>query len=247
MDPHARILAARLMNLASGRILELAAGTGALTRALTDSLPETVSIVATDLNESMLAQARMQPGAERVIWQQADASSLPFPDQHFDAVVCQFGAMFFPDKLLAFGEALRVLRPGGRFVFNVWDHMECNPLFDVLRQMVTDLFPDNPPHVPSLAWSYCDPATLRADLKAAGFHDVTIDVITDFERARSSRDAAIGVVLGGVVRDEIAARGTDWLERVIAGIASTMMTRYGDGPDAIPNQALIIVARRLSR
>jgi SAM-dependent methyltransferase len=107
----------------------------------------------------------MQPGAERVIWQQADASSLPFPDQHFDAVVCQFGAMFFPDKLLAFGEALRVLRPGGRFVFNVWDHMECNPLFDVLRQMVTDLFPDNPPHVPSLAWSYCDPATLRADLK----------------------------------------------------------------------------------
>jgi SAM-dependent methyltransferase len=120
-------------------------GTGAMTRALANVLPQTVNITATDLNETMLAQARLQPKSERVEWRQADALSLPFPDRHFDSVVCQFGVMFFPDKRAAFNEALRVLRPRSRYVFSVWDRMERNVLNDIARHTISNLFPNNPP------------------------------------------------------------------------------------------------------
>jgi ubiquinone/menaquinone biosynthesis C-methylase UbiE len=126
--PHARDLAARLTFLTAGSILELAAGTGAVTRALVDGLPDAVAITATDLNDAMLDQAKLQPGAARVRWQQADAVSLPFLDGSFDAVICGFGVMFLPNKVIGFSEALRVLTPGGRFVFTAWDRMEYSVL-----------------------------------------------------------------------------------------------------------------------
>ena len=128
-----------------GRILETAAGTGMLTRALVSSLPESVSIVATDLNQPMLDHASSQLTSTRVNWRQADAQHLPFLDGEFDAVVCQFGVMFFPDKPRAFSEAYRVLKPVGRFLFNVWDRIEENEFADIVVKSVATLFPDNPP------------------------------------------------------------------------------------------------------
>ena len=127
-----------------GRILETAAGTGMVTRALVSSLPESVSIVATDLNQPMLDHASSQLPSMRVTWRQADAQHLPFFDGEFDAVVCQFGVMFFPDKPRAFSEAYRVLKPGGRFLFNVWDRIEENEFADIVVKSVATLFPDNP-------------------------------------------------------------------------------------------------------
>ncbi|MEA2790554.1 MAG: hypothetical protein QOG73_2960, partial [Acetobacteraceae bacterium] len=125
-EPHARILAAGLADLTSGRVLEVAAGTGAVTRALTNVLPAAVAITATDLNETMLSQARVQPGFERVEWRHADAMSLPFPDRHFDALVCQFGVMFFPDRVRAHSEARRMLRHGGHYLLAIWDRIDKN-------------------------------------------------------------------------------------------------------------------------
>jgi ubiquinone/menaquinone biosynthesis C-methylase UbiE len=125
-EPYAADLVARLASRSLSRVLEIAAGTGVVTRRLASALPGHVSIVASDLNQAMLDHAAALGTARAVEWRQADALSLPFEDHDFDAVVCQFGAMFFPDRAQAFSEALRVVRPGGVFVFNVWDRIETN-------------------------------------------------------------------------------------------------------------------------
>ena len=143
-EPYAQDLANRLSALNAGRVLETAAGTGIVTRALMRSLPTSVSVVATDLNQPMLDHAAEQVSSSRVSWQKADAQALPFPDGAFDAVVCQFGVMFFPDKQKAYREARRVLKPGGRFIFNVWDKIEHNEFADLVTTAVADMFPNDP-------------------------------------------------------------------------------------------------------
>src|SRR4051794_21521195 len=134
-EPFAQDLARRLQGMRSGHVLELAAGTGIVTRALARMLPAAVAITATDLNPAMLDQARSHTGLERVQWQQADALSLPFADQQFDYILCQFGVMFFPNKVAAFREALRVLRPGARFLFSVWGNRG-DSVWDVVVKVV---------------------------------------------------------------------------------------------------------------
>ena len=123
-EPYATDLVNRLRGKGLARVLEIAAGTGVVTRALASALPESATIVATDLNQAMLDQGAAVGTKRPVEWRQADAMQLPFEDATFDAVVCQFGVMFFPDKPKAFAEARRVLRPGGVFIFNVWDRIE---------------------------------------------------------------------------------------------------------------------------
>ena len=144
-EPYAADLAQRLARRPLRRVLEIAAGTGVVTRHLASTLPDTVTIVATDLNQAMLDQAATTGTSRPVEWRQADASQLPFPDQSFDAVVCQFGVMFFPDKPRAYAEARRVLRPGGVFLFNVWDRIEHNEFADVVTAELARRYPDDPP------------------------------------------------------------------------------------------------------
>jgi ubiquinone/menaquinone biosynthesis C-methylase UbiE len=142
---YANDLASRLVDIQHGRILEKAAGTGVVTRALVSSLPESVSIVATDLNQPMFDHASTQLPSTWVKWRKADAQRQPFSDREFDVVVCQFGVMFFPDKPRAFSEAYRVLKPNGRFLFNVWDRIEKNEFAEIVVRSVATLFPDDPP------------------------------------------------------------------------------------------------------
>lgn len=144
-EPYAADLASRVAHCQPSSVLEIATGTGVVTRQLAMVLPSGVSIVATDLNQSMLDQAAAVGIARPVAWQQANAMQLPFPDGAFDVVVCQFGVMFFQDKARAYSEAKRVLRPGGRFLFNVWDRIDQNEFADIVTNSLKTLFPIDPP------------------------------------------------------------------------------------------------------
>src|SRR3954447_10884997 len=171
-EPYARDLAARLAALAPARLLETAAGTGVATRALARALPAGTAIVATDLNRPMLDLAAARMETAEVTWQQADALALPFEDETFDAVACQFGAMFFPDKAAAYREARRVLRRGGRLVMSVWDRIGRNELSHVVDEAVVAQFPEDPPRfLARVPYGYHDADAIIDELRAAGFVD----------------------------------------------------------------------------
>ena len=189
-EPYAADLANRLASRPITSVLELAAGTGVLTRALASVLPERVSVVATDLNQPMLDHAARLGTARPVEWRQADAMQLPFPDASFDAIACQFGVMFFPDKAKAFAETRRVLKPRGVFMFNVWDRIEDNEFADTITTALESLYPDDPPRfLARTPHGYHDPAAIERDLAGLsslrevfgigttfGTHDATADV-----------------------------------------------------------------------
>jgi len=244
-EPYAADLAGRLKGLLSGKLLETACGTGIVTRAIAAALPDTVSITATDLNQPMIDFAKLQPGVERVRWRQADAQDLPFPEQTFDVVVCQFGVMFFPDKEKAYREALRVLKPGGRFFFNVWDRVESIDLVFVLNNSLTKMFPDNPPRfIERTAMGYHDVAKIRADLAQAGFMESTVDTRTLPCRADSAQNVAFGLVQGTPIVAEITERDPAGFDKVVNAATQAIAERFGPGPIEASMQAHIVVAIR---
>ncbi len=213
--PYARDLAARIAAFDPARVLETAAGTGIATRAIAGTLPATAAIVATDLNQPMLDFAFRELVAANVAWRQADALRLPFPDEGFDVVACQFGAMFFPDKVAAYREARRMLRPGGRFLFAVWDRIECNELAHLVSEAVAAAFPGDPPRfLARLPHGYHDTDLIRAEVAAAGFTEVAIDTVELRGRAPSPRHPALGFCQGTPLRSEIEARDPGRLDEV---------------------------------
>ena len=207
-EPYAEDMAQRVAARSVSRVLEIAAGTGVVTRCLASVLAPNVSIVATDLNQPMLDRAAAIGTTRPVQWQQADALQLPFPDASFDAVACQFGVMFFPDKPKAFAEAQRVLTSGGVFVFNVWDRIEDNEFSQIVTTALASVFPDDPPRfMARTPHGYCDRTTITRDLAAGGFmKPPAIDVVTNLSRAESARSAAVAFCQGTPVRNEIEAR-----------------------------------------
>ena len=230
-EPYAADLAERLRTRSLTRLLEIAAGTGVVTRALASALPEDVSIVATDLNQTMIDQASAVGTKRAVEWRQADAMKLPFPDGTFDAVVCQFGVMFLSDKAHGFSEARRVLTPGGVFVFNVWDRIAENEFADVVTTAVESIFPDDPPRfLARTPYGYHDRRTIERDLAAAGF--VAPPQITTVEarsRATSPRIPAIAFCQGTPLRNEIEARGAARLGEATDVAAEAIARRFGPG------------------
>ena len=241
--PYASDLASRLTGLRRGRVLETAAGTGIVTRALLSALPDEVSIDATDINQAMLDQASGVISSPRVTWRQADAQSLPFRDAAFDAVVCQFGAMFFPDKVRAFSEAHRVLKPGGRFLFSVWDRIEANAFADLVVSAVARLFPDDPPmFLARTPHGHYNVAALETQLRAAGFGSVTSETVTRQSAAPDARFAAIGYCQGTPMRKEIEDRAADRLSEATEAAAAAIAARFGSGPVIGQIQAHVITA-----
>ena len=243
--PYADDLASRLADLRSGRVLETAAGTGVVTRTLASVLPETIAIDATDLNQSMLDHASSQLSSTRVTWRQADAQTLPFPDGTFDAVVCQFGVMFFPDQAKAFSEAYRVLKPGGRFLFNVWDRIEENEFPDLVVKSVASLFPDDPPmFLARTPHGHHDTAPLEARLRTVGFESIGAEAVAKTSAAPSARSAAIGFCQGTPMRNEIEARDATRLAEATESAATAITARFGSGPISGKIRAHVITARR---
>jgi ubiquinone/menaquinone biosynthesis C-methylase UbiE len=230
-EPYAQDLATRLSALNPERVLETAAGTGIVTRAMVRSLAPGVSIVATDLNQPMLDHAADQISAGRVSWQKADAQALPFPDGAFDAVVCQFGVMFFPDKQKAYREARRVLKPGGRFIFNVWDRIEYNEFADLVTAAVADMFATDPPRfLARTPHGYHQQRSVIAEVRSAGFTNVAVETLTRRSLAPTCRDPAIGYCQGTPLRNEIEARDANRLAEATEAAAERIGARFGKGP-----------------
>jgi SAM-dependent methyltransferase len=243
--PYAADLARRLALEAPARLLEIAAGTGVVTRHLASGLPGSVSIVATDLNHSMLDMARAIGTVRRVEWRQADAMQLPFRDEAFDAVVCQFGAMFFPEKSKAYSEVHRVLRRGGVFVFSVWDRIAENEFADVVTQALESIFVDDPPRfLVRTPHGYHDPATIERDLAEGGFAaPPEFSTVAARSRADSPQVPAVAYCQGTPLRNEIEANGASWLGDATTRAAEAIAERFGRGHVDGKIQAHVITVR----
>lgn len=242
-ETYAADLARRLAGKPLHRVLEIAAGTGVATRAMARALPPDVSIVATDLNPQMIDRARAVGTARNVEWRPADAMNLPFADGSFDVVVCQFGAMFFPDKQQAFSEARRVLRAGGSLLFNVWDRIEENEFADVVTASLQTLFPEDPPRfMRRTPHGYFDTGAIRSDLAGAGFTAIAdIATIAARSRAHSPRVPAIAYCQGTPLQNEITARGPSRLGEATDMAAEAIAMRFGRGAVDGKIQAHVVV------
>jgi len=245
-EPYAKDMTNRLASLQPSAVLEVAAGTGVVTRHMAVRLPEHVSIVATDLNQPMLDHAVSIGTSRPVTWRQADAMQLPFGDGTFDAVVCQFGVMFFPDKAAAFAEARRVLRPGGTFLFNVWDRIEDNEFADCVTQSMAGLFPTDPPRfLARLPHGHYDQRAIATSLSRGGFTGTNVfETVTAQSPAESPRIVAIAYCQGTPLRSEIEARDASILGEATDIATAAIGQRFGRGKVTGKIQAVVIAATR---
>jgi ubiquinone/menaquinone biosynthesis C-methylase UbiE len=238
-EPYAKHVAERAAPLRPERILETAAGTGIVTRAVREVLPE-ATIVATDINPAVVGFAAVHAGSELASFQQADAQNLPFDDGSFDLVLCLFGVMFFPDKVRANAEARRVLRPGGRYVLATFDRLDLNPIPKAAGEAVGSLFPDDPRYMERGPFSYTDAAQVEQDLRAAGFEAIELETV-ELSSPVTARDEAHGIVLGSPFRAEIERLDATALERAATAVEEVLLP--WDGKNA-PMSAHIATATR---
>jgi ubiquinone/menaquinone biosynthesis C-methylase UbiE len=240
----AQDLAQLVAGLSPTAVLETAAGSGVVTRALAPKLAPSCRYVVTDLNQPMLDKATERQGADaRITWRQADALTLPFGDATFDVVCCQFGIMFFPDRVCGYREARRVLKPGGHFLFNVWDRIEENIFANDVTIALAELFPNNPPRfLARTPYGYYDKLLIHEELKRAGFSNVTIETHNEQSRASSPHHPAIAYCQGTPLRNEIEARAADKLQASTEHAAAAIASRHGNGEVAAKIQGHVITA-----
>ena len=241
--PYAAQIADQAAALKPRSILEIATGTGVVTRALVPRLSADAQYVASDLNQAMIDYAASQQGPDaRVSWRQADAMALPFEDGSFDLALCQFGAMFFPNRVVAYREARRVLKRGGHFLFNVWDRIEENEFADDVTNALALMFPQDPPRfMARTPHGYHDRALIARDLEEAAFSQITIETRAETSRAPSARLVATAYCHGTVLRTEIEARGGKLAEATEAA-AAVVEAKHGSGEIAAKIQAHVIQA-----
>ncbi len=229
-EPYASEMAIVAERLKPGSILEVAAGTGALTRALRVTLDPATEIVATDLSQAMIDVGAPSLTMSRTHWMHADAQNLPFAPSMFDLVVCQFGVMFFPDKLKAYDEAKRVLRSGGRFLFTTWDSLPANDFARCVDECLASLFPSNPPDfLRNLSYSYFDIASIKAQMSSAGFDAISCDRI-ELTSVAAAHDIAAAFCQGTPLREEIERRAPARISEIVDEVAEQMESRHGVRP-----------------
>lgn len=234
-------LSRRVAALSPQSVLELAAGTGIVTRKLRDSLSDNTNLIASDLNPPMLevAKAKFRPD-EAVEFKQIDATHVEFDDGSFDVVACQFGVMFFPDKDRSYSEVYRVVKPGGSYIFNVWDSWDWNPFAQITHETVEVFFPEDAPGFYRVPFSYYDAEQIKQSLERAGFSGVTVEHVPLRSAIPSASHFANGLVFGNPLYDEVVSRGGDPQE-VCAAVADAIERELGN---EMPLQALVIHARK---
>ena len=245
-QPYAEDIARRVAARSPKRVLETAAGSGVVTRAVAAILAADATYTATDLNPPMLDYAKSRQADDtRIRWRQADAQVLPFDDAAFDVVCCQFGAMFFPDKSKAFSQVRRVLKPGGVLLFNVWDRIEENEIADVVTIALASRFPHDPPRfLARTPHGYHDVALVERDLRAGGFVSTDIHTIAARSRADSPRIPAVAYCQGTPLRNEIEARDPSGVDAATDIATAAIARRFGSGSVDGKIQAHVIVVER---
>ncbi len=224
--PYAKELALRAAAFGPTDVLEIAAGTGLLTKELVAAIPG-ARVTATDLNPPMVAW-----GSEHAIgarWAVADAQDLQYGESTVDVVACGFGVMFFPDKVKAFSEVRRVLRPGGAFVFSVWDAFDTVPFTRDVYDELVRLFPDDPPDFfARVPYGYHDEDVIRADLAAAGFREVVVEHVALTTTAESAASYVDGYSFGTPLRFTLLERGD--IDEISERLRVALTEKWGPGP-----------------
>lgn len=242
---YAAEIAQRIASHAPSSVLETASGTGIVTRALRDALPASTQLTATDLNVDMLEIARAKfRSDEQVAFQPADATALSFPDASFDAVICQFGVMFFPDKDKSYREVHRVLAPGGRYMFSVWDAHHHNPFGRIAHEVIGSFFPTDPPKFYEVPFSYYLIDPIKESLLAAGLEQIVVSVVRQHRSVADFSVFARGVVFGNPVFDQIRQRGGVKPAQIQEAVATAMRREFGGEPGVMPIQAIVFEARK---
>lgn len=240
-EDYAADLVSRLDVPPSGEVLETACGTGVVTRHLVARLSGKARLTVTDLSPQMVEFAQQATGDHaEILFQKADATKLPFSDGSFDAVVCQFGAMLFPDIPQGYREAARVLRAGGQFVFNVWDSLDRNGFSRAVHEAAGKMYPDNPPRFLEIPYSYNNLSQIVSDLQEAGFADVNISVQLRESKAPEPRHVALGLVAGSPLANQIMDCGSLSLSEAVDAIEKAILKEFGSGPVSAPMQAFQI-------
>jgi len=230
-DQYADDLAARTSELDPGDVLEVAAGSGVVSRAVAAVLDPASRYVATDLNAPMLDRGKsMHDDPDRIVWKPADASALPFHDDTFDLVLCQFGVMFFPDRVQAYKEAFRVLRMGGTFVFSMWDRLEENEFAFEVTEALAEIYSDDPPNfLARTPHGHYDTTIYHSELGEAGFDNVTVETVERVSVASSATVPAVAYCQGTPLRNEIEVRTGPDLKEATAHATHRIRQRFGDG------------------
>jgi SAM-dependent methyltransferase len=241
---YAEEMARRVAEAKPMQVLETAAGTGIVTRRLRDRLHPGAALTATDLNPPMLEIAKAKfRGGEHVAFQPADALQLPFGDAAFDAVVCQFGIMFYPDRPKSFREVNRVLKPGGRYFFSVWDSHRNNPFGRIAHEVVGRFFPGNPPQFYNVPFSCAAIDPVKEWVLDAGFIDLAISIEQREKTIPDSASFARGAIFGNPVCEQIRERGRD-PEEVVAALLQELRREFGEDPGRMPLQTIFYSARK---
>lgn len=243
-EPYAIDMAQRVAKLNPDSVLETAAGTGRVTNHLRKEVSAATKIIATDLNPDMLEVAKQRVTDKNITWQQADAMALPFAENNFDAVVCQYGIMFYPDKLVGMQEAFRVLKKGGTYLFNVWDTVDVNPMAKTAREIIMSFFENDPPAFYNIPFGYNDSEQISGSLRQAGFSNIHFETLKKECISQSATKMSDGLVEGNPIANAIRERNPGAVSVLTEKVTKALIEKFGDAPCKTFMQAIVFSAQK---